>query len=117
LAQGTGAELRNAEPQLALGRQGVQSLALPQWLELGLWAQTARIAAARHDAGFFRERASLAALERVGNLLELEGRATAELAAVRAVIPADGRIDWPAQDARWTALERSLFALLDAAGR
>ena len=100
------------EPLLAEGRQTIRESFDAEWLELGIWAETARIAALRHDAEFFRTRDSRNALERIAALPDIGE----PLAAVRAVLPADGRIGWPPNDARWTTLADRLKTLLREAG-
>lgn len=101
------------EPLLAAGREGIRGLLPGEWLELGVWAETARTAALRHDADFFRTRDSRAALERIATLPDIDK----PLATVRQLIPPDGRMDWPANDPRWTMLADSLADLLrEAAG-
>jgi len=102
-------------PLLAQGREAVHSAVIvPEWLELGIWAEAARTAAVRHDAGFFRSRRSRALLERASSLPEMDEDTGAALGAVRASIPADGR----SLDAeKWSALEAQITGLLRAAGR
>lgn len=101
------------EPLLSEAREGLRGLLPTEWLELGVWAETARTAALRRDAGFFRSRDSRAALERIGTLPGIDE----QLAAVRQLLPEDGRIDWPANDARWTTLADHLATLLREAAR
>ncbi|HEU4557479.1 MAG TPA: hypothetical protein VFS20_06495 [Longimicrobium sp.] len=96
------------EPRLADGREELSDFLDPEWLELGVWAETARTAALRRDTGFFHSRDSRAALERIGTLPDINE----QLTAVRQLLPEDGRIDWPANDERWTELEDRLANLL-----
>lgn len=103
----------NVEGPLEHGRQLLRDSFDPEWLELGIWAETARTAAVRHDAAFFRSRDSRAALERIAALPDIDE----PLAAVQQVLPADGRIDWPPGDPRWTTLAERLATLLREAGR
>jgi hypothetical protein len=116
LAEGPGIDVATADSLLAEAREGIRAVMDPEWLELGVWGQTARTAAARHDAGFFRSPDSRAALERIATL-PLDDKAKGALTAVREVLPADGRIDWSPNDARWTTLSERLAGLLRETGR
>jgi|GEM_PF-936940 len=105
----------DVRPLLAQGREAVRSgVIVPEWLELGIWAEAARTAAARHDAGFFRSRRTRALLDRASTLPEMDGDTRAALKAVRAAIPVGGR----SLDAKqWDELRRDIAGLLGAAGK
>jgi hypothetical protein len=72
---------------------------------LGAWAEAARLAAARHDAAFFRARATRQALARAGRL---------DLPAARAALDRLRAISDPPD---WASLLRGATALLAAAGQ
>jgi len=93
------------------GREGVRQLLKGDGLELGIWGETARAAAMRRDAAFFRLRATRQALDRAAALPDPDGKIGPALGSVRAALPADGRAT------NWAALEQRLSGLLRAAGR
>jgi hypothetical protein len=100
----------DVKPLLAQGREAVRQAMPAEWLELGVWAEAARTAAARHDAGFFRSRRSRAAVERAAALPDPDKTIGPALNAVRGAIPTKGTPDW-------AKLENRLTGLLGAAGR
>ncbi|HEV2148119.1 MAG TPA: hypothetical protein VGR37_12010, partial [Longimicrobiaceae bacterium] len=75
-------------------------------VELGAWAEAARIAAARRDAEFFRPRESRAVLGRAGELPEPAGAA---LERIRRAVEGDGAPEW-------NSLERGISDLLQTVG-
>lgn len=100
----------DVQPLLADGRKEVQSLTDSDWLELGIWAEAARTAAARRDARFFASRTTRRVLDRAATLPDAEQKTLEALAAVRNALPAEGRAtDWP-------GLKEKLGLLLNAAG-
>lgn len=101
---------RNVPARLAEGRDRVRNWVDTDWLELGIWAETARNAAARRDAAFFRQPATRRVLDRAAALHDDHDKVPTALAAVRAALPRDdGR-------ANWKDLEDRLRDLLTAAG-
>jgi hypothetical protein len=105
----------DVRPLLARGRKAMRFVAIPpEWLELGVWGEAARTAAARHDAGFFRSGRTGAVLERATTLPELDKSTGAALRAVRAAIPADGHT-LTAEE--WSTLQAQITKLLRLAGR
>jgi hypothetical protein len=110
VAQDTGAHASRVDSLLAEGREGLRGRMPKEWLELGVWAETARTAAARRDAGFFRSRASRDALDRIDALLTGTGSAD-ELAKVRRAVPVDDRADWNALETALRDLLRSAAGL------
>lgn len=106
VAQGTGTDAGSVDSLLAQGREALRARMAKEWLELGVWAETARTAAARQDAAFFRSRVSRDALERLDALLTRTTSAD-ELAEVRRALPADGRADWKALETALRNLLRS----------
>lgn len=97
------------EPLLEEGRAAAGKVAGEEHVEVGAWAEAARIAAARRDAEFFRARGSREALERAAALPSLTEPARGTLERVRAAIHADGGPEW-------SALERELGGLLRVLG-
>lgn len=99
--------------RLAAGRDYVRELMAPsaEWLELGVWGETARTAAVRRDAKFFRTSATRAAIERADAIMQPGSQEQRALAAVKEVLPADGRTT------DWVALEKNLSTLLRTASR
>jgi hypothetical protein len=97
-------------PLLKEGREGIAQLVEKDYLEAAAWAEGARLAAAAHDAAFFRGSKAPKALERSAALpgLSETGRATVE--RVRAALPGEKAPDW-------TALGQGLDDLLGALGR
>jgi hypothetical protein len=93
------------EPALARGRRSAARLAGEEGVALGAWAEAARLAAARHDAAFFRARATRQALARAGRL---------DLPAARAALDRLRAISDPPD---WASLQRDATALLAAAGQ
>lgn len=94
------------EPALARGRQSAARLAGEEAVALGAWAEAARLAAARHDAAFFRARATRDALDRA---TRVDGLPTAAREAL-------DRLRASSDPPDWTALQRDATTLLAAAG-
>lgn len=106
---------RAGEPPAALapvrerGRRTAARLAGEDGVALGAWAEAARLAAARRDAGFFRARATHRTLERAARDRALPAGARAGADAVRAALAAPGAPDWG-------TLEREAARILASAG-
>ena len=94
-------------PLLARGRRTAARLAGEEGVALGAWAEAARLAAARHDAAFFRARESRAALGRAARMDVLPAEARAAV----------GRLQDVGEASDWAAVERDATALLAAAAR
>jgi hypothetical protein len=84
---------------LAQGNDAVRDLLPPDGLEIGVWTETARVAAARRDAEFFHTDETQGALARAAKV-ELPPGAQSALDAIRAAMPANGPPDWPQLDAQ-----------------
>lgn len=95
-------------PLLERGRGAAYLLLDEGRLEMGAWAEAARVAARREDHAFFRQRESVAMLEQLGANPGLtdQVRSAAADAGAAAAEPTD-----------WGALEASLERLLSALGR
>ena len=91
-------------PLLARGGEAAARAAGEAWVDLGGWAETARVAAARRDARFFRTQSTTEAIGRARRSPELSSSGDAALARVRAAV----RSEPP----DWVPLERSLADLL-----
>jgi len=85
---------KDVSRKLKEGRNAVRGTVPVDWFEAGIWAETARTAAARHDVRFFRSKPSRDALERVAKL-EMDEEARAAFATVRRAIPRKGTPGWP----------------------
>jgi hypothetical protein len=72
-------------------------------MRLGAWLEAARVAASRHDAAFFRSRATGRVLERSTAIVDPEERAAME--RVRNAVASEPSPDWAALA---TALEDAL---------
>jgi hypothetical protein len=79
-------------------------------LELGAWAEAARLAAHTRNAGFFEDGRSGGMLRRAEGLARGDTGARAALARVRASLPA------ATEAPRWDALATNLEALLHELG-
>ncbi|HEX7241211.1 MAG TPA: hypothetical protein VF263_13135 [Longimicrobiaceae bacterium] len=98
------------EPLVERGEAGVARLfGATGHVALGTWVETARLAAARRDAAFFRRRATRDALDGVADLPTLPASARAPLDRARAEVRREGAPDWG-------ALERDLTEVLREAG-
>jgi hypothetical protein len=104
--QRAGAPWSELEPLVEQGSEAAAALAGEDDVRLGAWLQAARIAAGREDIGFFRTRATEAALDRLRE--DPATRASAE--RTRVLASSEGAPDWG-------ALERELGATLQALGR
>jgi hypothetical protein len=105
----TGVAPRELEPQLAQAGSAVAGLAGPDLVQLGAWAEAARIAAAAQDAAFFQARQSRATLARSGTLAGLTMPARAVIGRLQPALAAERTPDW-------NALGRDLTELLRALG-
>ncbi|HEU4562466.1 MAG TPA: hypothetical protein VFS20_31840, partial [Longimicrobium sp.] len=91
---------RAGEPAAALaplrerGRRTAARLAGENGVAVGAWAEAARLAAARRDAGFFRARASRRALERARRDPALPPAARAALQRLGAALHLPPPPDW-----------------------
>ncbi|HYH80294.1 MAG TPA: hypothetical protein VEX86_10865 [Longimicrobium sp.] len=98
-------------PLLAQGREEVRTLlGSVDGLELGIWAETGRTAAARRDTAFFRRSETRAVMERLAASPEFDEETVAALGAVRDAIPEQGQVDM-------AALQQRLSTLLRIAGQ
>lgn len=93
---------RRPERLREAGAAAAAVLRSEEWTSAGAWVETARVAAARHDEGFFRAPATRAALEKVGRLPDLPSDARTALQGVRAATGAGPR---------WAALVQHLDEL------
>ncbi|HEX8361911.1 MAG TPA: hypothetical protein VF613_17460 [Longimicrobium sp.] len=91
--------------RLEAAGEGAAELLGRDYVELGVWAEAARIAAARRDAGFFRARESGVMLERASSRPDLPPSARAEIERVQG---ASVGPDWPVLGAALDALLRTL---------
>jgi hypothetical protein len=107
---------RAGEPSAALaplrerGRRTAARLAGEEGVALGAWAEAARLAAVRRDAGFFRARATRRALERIGREPALPPETRVAVERIRAAFAASAPPDWP-------SLEREATHILASTGR
>lgn len=76
------------------------------WYALGAWTEAARLAAARRDTEFFRDRRTRRTLERADELVGNDEEARAALSTIRASLRAE--------PVRWPNLESALRSLLAA---
>jgi hypothetical protein len=104
-----GAGPQELKPLLARAGSAAANLAGPDLVQLGAWAEAARIAAAAQDAGFFRARQSRATLARAAMLAGLTEPARAAIGRLQPALAAEGTPDW-------SALGRDLTELLRALG-
>lgn len=97
-------------------RQGGESLAQTflynPHFALGAWAEAARLAAARRDAGFFEAKRSRRALDGFAQSDDLAQPAREAAQQVRAQLRSNGPANWPALR---TALDRLLVAAHESA--
>jgi hypothetical protein len=105
IARDDSASSQDLEPLLAQAGTAAARLAGADPTRLGAWAEAARIAAARRDAGFFRAEQTRAALEQASNLLDPAEPARAAVQRLRAALAPERAPDW-------SALERDLTELL-----
>jgi hypothetical protein len=82
---------------LAQGNDAVRDLLPADGLEIGVWAEAARVASARRDPSFFHDDATRGVLQRAAKV-ELPPGAQEALTAIGAAIPANGAPDWTQLD-------------------
>jgi hypothetical protein len=100
----------SARPLLAQGRENLRTFLRSEWLELGVWAETARTAAVRRDAAFFRKGRTRRVLERLATSPELDDETRKALGTVRGAISGSGNVNV-------AALQKHLTELLRIAGK
>lgn len=108
IGQRAGGAPRDLEPLLTEAGSAAAKLADPDLVRLGAWVEAARVAAAAHDAGFFRARQSRATLADAGTLAGLTEPARAALGRVHATLVAERAPDWSALGRDLTELLRML---------
>lgn len=81
---------------LTRAREAAAGVAAPEWLELGVWAESARAAASTRDAAFFVGRRGRAAMERALALDDLPPEAAAARATLRRSIADPEAVDFAA---------------------
>ncbi len=99
---------RAVEPLLAYAWRAGAASPAPALVGFAAWAESARIAAARHDLEFFRARDSRLAVEQAVRLPTLPGSAAAELQRLESLLPAGGPPDWDGLENALTALVKAL---------
>jgi len=101
-----GAAPRELQPLLAQASGRLEARLGAGFVRLGAWAEAARLAARQRDAGYFRSADNASMLRLAERLTGDDAGARAAVAAVRRELDAERR--------DWSALERSLTALLEA---
>lgn len=97
-------------PLVDSGREAVRLIEVErvQFVRLGAWAETARIAAARRDAAFFRKRETRAVLDRADEAPDFPEPGRAAVRQVRRTIERDGAPEWERLDLQLAELLRRL---------
>lgn len=103
IARRAGEPPEQLEPLLERGRDMVPLLAGEERVELGAWAEAARIAAARGDRDFFESRATRSQVERTAGSNGLEPSARSALERIRAALESEPA-DLPAVEREATVL-------------
>lgn len=96
------------EPLLEQGRDSIAQILGEGFVALGAWAEAARVAAARRDAGFFRSRTTSAVLDRTRKHPSLDEQARGSVEQIRSAIRAEGAPDWGALEREITQMLRAL---------
>jgi hypothetical protein len=104
-----GRESAAAGESLEEGWRLVMDFLDEEMVRLGAWVEAGRLAAARRDAEFFRDRGARAVLERAAGDPALSERARAAAGRAGGIAKAEGEPDW-------TALENALKVLLEELG-
>lgn len=86
------------EPLLRDGREVVPQLAGEERVRLGAWIESARIAAATRDRGFFASRATRSQLERMARDPSLPPAARSAAARIQAEVGSGAGVDWAVMD-------------------
>ena len=110
VARRAGEPPERLEPLLDEGRKLVPQMAGEEQVKLGAWIESARIAAANRDEGFFGSRATRSQLERMARDPSLDPGARSGAERIRTAVETAS-----AQD--WGLLERELAGLLRSLGR
>jgi len=103
IADGAGESPERLRPLIGEATERIARRLDPDALRLGAWTEAARLAAARQDAGFFRDPATPRMLDRAGRLSAGDPVALAALQQVRLLLAADSL--------RWEALAPAIDAL------
>lgn len=110
IARRAGEPPERLEPLLKEGRELVPQMAGEEQVKLGAWIESARIAAATRDHGFFASRANRSQFKRMAEDATLPPSARSTAARLRIAVETAF-----AQD--WSLLERELAGLLRSLGR
>jgi hypothetical protein len=110
VARRAGEPAERLEPLLEDGREVVPQMAGEEGVRLGAWIESARIAAATRDRGFFASRATRSQLERMAETPDLPASARSSAGRLRVAVET-------ASEQEWSLLERELAALLRSLGR
>jgi hypothetical protein len=103
VADGAGGSPERLRPLIGEATERIAERLDGDALRLGAWTEAAALAAARRDAGFFRDAATRRTLDRAGRLTQADPRADGALQQVRLQVAAD--------PPRWDALAPALDAL------
>jgi hypothetical protein len=109
VARRAGEPAERLEPLLEVGRKTVPQTAGEEGVRLGAWIESARIAAAMRDRGFFASRATRSRLERMARDPSLPPAARSAVTRIQAEVGSGGAPEW-------SILERELSGLLRSLG-
>jgi hypothetical protein len=110
VARRAGEPAERLDPLLDRGREVVPQIAGEEGVKLGAWFESARIAAAARDDGFFASRATRSQLERMARDSSLDPSARDGVERIRAATVSSG-------DADWNTVQREVTTLLRLLGR
>ncbi|HEY0153709.1 MAG TPA: hypothetical protein VGB92_16995 [Longimicrobium sp.] len=110
VARRAGEPAERLDPLLDRGREVVPQIAGEEGVKLGAWFESARIAAAARDDGFFASQATRSQLERMARDSSLDPSARDGVERIRAATVSSG-------DADWRSVQREATALLRLLGR
>ena len=96
------------KPELTRARRAAARLAGPELVELGAWAEAARLASARQDVHYFGDRESRRVLERAAHRADLPAPALEVIHRLRFPPPPGVPVNWPSRERELTDLLRTL---------
>ena len=108
IARRAGEPTERLEPLLKTGRETVPQMADEEGVKLGAWIESARIAAATRDRGFFASRATRSQLERMARDPSLPPAARSAVTRIQAAVGSGGAPEWSGLERELSGLLRSL---------
>lgn len=95
-SEGAGGPPERLEPLVEQATDRIARRLGREALELGAWTEAARLAAARHDARFFRDRATRPMLDRLASRAAADAQSRAAVERVRLLLAEAGPPPWDA---------------------